>query len=44
MTEYELLRIITFLERMRTPYEKLLKAAEADPNRNIILYCIKQPT
>jgi multiple sugar transport system substrate-binding protein len=41
MTEYELLRIITFLERMRTPYDKLLKAAEPDPNWNIILYVMK---
>jgi multiple sugar transport system substrate-binding protein len=42
MTEYELLRIITFLERMRTPYDKLLKAAEPDPNWNIILYLMKK--
>ena len=41
MTEYELLRIITFLERMRTPYDKLLNAAEPDPNWNIILYLMK---
>jgi multiple sugar transport system substrate-binding protein len=41
MTEYELLRIITFLERMRTPYDKLLTAAEPDPNWNIILYLMK---
>ena len=41
MTEYELLRIITFLERMRAPYDKLLKAAEPDPNWNIILYLMK---
>jgi multiple sugar transport system substrate-binding protein len=41
MTEYELLRIITFLERMRTPYDRLLKAAEPDPNWNIILYLMK---
>ncbi len=41
MTEYELLRIITFLERIRTPYDKLLKAAEPDPNWNIILYLMK---
>ena len=41
MTEYELLRIITFLERMRTPYDSLLKAAEPDPNWNIILYLMK---
>jgi multiple sugar transport system substrate-binding protein len=42
MTEYELLRIITFLERMRTPYDKLLGAAEPDPNWNIILYLMKK--
>ena len=41
MTEYELLRIITFLERMRAPYDKLLKAAEPDPNWNIVLYLVK---
>jgi multiple sugar transport system substrate-binding protein len=41
MTEYELLRIITFLERMRTPYDKLLKASEPDPNWNIILFLMK---
>ena len=41
MTEYELLRIITFLERMRAPYDRLLKAAEPDPNWNIILYLMK---
>jgi multiple sugar transport system substrate-binding protein len=42
MTEYELLRIITFLERMRTPYDRLLKASEPDPNWNIILYLMKK--
>ena len=41
MTEYELLRIITFLERMRTPYDKLLKAAVPDPNWNVILFLMK---
>jgi multiple sugar transport system substrate-binding protein len=41
MTEYELLRIITFLERMRRPYDDLLKAAEPDPNWNIIFYLMK---
>lgn len=41
MTEYELLRIITFLERMRMPYDRLLKAAEPDPNWNITLYLMK---
>jgi multiple sugar transport system substrate-binding protein len=41
MTEYELLRIISFLERMRAPYDKLLKAAEPDPNWNIVLFLVK---
>ncbi|MBG1231068.1 extracellular solute-binding protein [Aestuariivirga litoralis] len=41
MTEYELLRIITFLERMRSPYDKLLKPAEPDANWNMILYLMK---
>ena len=41
MTEYELLRIISFLERMRTPYDKLLKAAEPDPSWNIVLFLVK---
>ena len=41
MTEYELLRIITFLERIRKPYDKSLKAAEPDPNWNIILYLME---
>jgi hypothetical protein len=41
MTEYELLRIITFLERMRSPYDNLLTMAEPDANWNIALYLIK---
>ena len=41
MTEFELLRIITFLERMRQPYDRMLNAAEPDPNWNIILYLMK---
>ena len=41
MTEYELLRIITFLERMRGPYDRLLHAAEPDANWNIVLYLMK---
>jgi multiple sugar transport system substrate-binding protein len=41
MTEYELLRIISFLERMRSPYDELLRAAEPDPNWNMILYLMK---
>ena len=42
MTEYELLRIITFLERVRAPYQELLPMAEQDPSWNILLYLIKQ--
>jgi multiple sugar transport system substrate-binding protein len=41
MTEYELLRIITFLERLRSPYDNLLKIAEPDANWNIALYLVK---
>jgi multiple sugar transport system substrate-binding protein len=41
MTEYELLRIITFLERMRKPYDDLLRTAEPDPHWNIVLYLMK---
>ncbi len=41
MTEYELLRIITFLERLRSPYDSLLTMAEPDANWNIALYLIK---
>lgn len=42
MTEYELLRIITFLDRVRTPYLELLPFAEQDPSWNILLYLMKQ--
>ena len=41
MTEYELLRIISFLERMRKPYDDLLRTAEPDPHWNIVLYLMK---
>ena len=41
MTEYELLRIINFLERMRSPYDQLVKTSEPDPNWNIVLYLMK---
>ncbi len=41
MTEYELLRIITFLERLRAPYDKLLKPNEPDAGWNITLYLMK---
>jgi multiple sugar transport system substrate-binding protein len=42
MTEYELLRIITFLERVRLPYQELVPIAEEDPVWNLLLYLIKQ--
>jgi len=41
LTEYELLRIITFLERVRSPYQELLPTAEEDCSWNILLYLIK---
>lgn len=41
MTEYELLRIITFLERMRGPYDRLMPAATPDANWNMVLYLMK---
>ena len=41
MTEYELLRIITFLERMRAPYDDRMPAAEPDANWNIVLFLMK---
>ena len=41
VTEYELLRIITFLERMRGPYDRLMSAATPDANWNIVLYLMK---
>jgi hypothetical protein len=42
MTEFELLRIITFLERVRMPYQELVPMAEEDPMWNVLLYLIKQ--
>jgi multiple sugar transport system substrate-binding protein len=42
MTEYELLRIITFLERVKAPYLELVPIAEEDASWNMILYLIKQ--
>src|SRR5450631_4030246 len=42
MTEYELLRIITFLERVKGPYRELVPIAEEDASWNILLYLIKQ--
>ena len=40
MTEYELLRIISFLERVRTPYLELIPIAEEDASWNILLFLI----
>ena len=42
MTEYELLRIIGFLERVRTPYQELLPLAQEDASWNILFYLMKQ--
>jgi multiple sugar transport system substrate-binding protein len=41
MTEYELLRIITFLEKTRSPYQDLIPIAEEDPTWNILLYLMR---
>ena len=40
MTDYELLRIINFLEQIRAPYDQL-QAANPDPVWNIVLYLMK---
>ena len=42
MTEFELLRIIAFLERVRAPYQELMPIAEEDASWNILLYLMKQ--
>jgi len=42
MTEYELLRIIGFLERVRTPYQELVPLAQEDASWNLLLYLMKQ--
>ena len=41
MTEYELLRIISFLGRMRAPYDEILHSADPDPSWNIALHLMK---
>ena len=41
MTEHELLRIITFLERVRLPFQELVPIAEEDATWNILLFLIK---
>ena len=42
MTEHELLRIISFLEKVRTPYLSLVPIAREDPVWNIVLFVIRQ--
>ena len=41
MTEHELLRIITFLERVRLPFQELVPIAEEDASWNMLLYLIR---
>lgn len=41
VTEYELLRIISFLEKVRSPYVEMLPFAEADPAWNILFALMK---
>lgn len=41
MTEYELLRIISFLEKVRIPYVQMLPFAEADAAWNILFSLMK---
>lgn len=42
MNEYELQRVITFLEKTRAPYLDLVPAAEPDPAWNIITHLMKE--
>jgi multiple sugar transport system substrate-binding protein len=42
MTEYELLRVINFLEKARTPYMAMIPTADEDPSWNMLLYLMKQ--
>lgn len=41
MTDYELLRIISFLERVRSPFDENLSAAKPDFAWNAVLFLIK---
>src|SRR6202166_5368276 len=41
MTEYELLRIIAFLERVRQPFQDLIPIADEDATWNMLLFLIK---
>lgn len=42
MTEFEQLRIISFLERVREPFLQIVPIAEEDASWNILLFIIKQ--
>ena len=42
MTDYELLRIISFLERMRAPFDETLLRPDPDPTWNMVLFLIAQ--
>lgn len=41
MTEYELLRIITFLEQIRFPYDRGIGVSKPDPYWNLVLSAMK---
>ena len=41
MTEYELLRIIAFLERVRQPFQDMIPIADEDATWNMLLFLIK---
>ena len=41
MTDYELLRIISFLERMRAPFDETLRRPDPDPNWSMVLFLMR---
>jgi multiple sugar transport system substrate-binding protein len=41
MTDYELLRIISFLERMRAPFDETLRRPDPDPTWNMVLFLMR---
>jgi multiple sugar transport system substrate-binding protein len=41
MTDYELLRIISFLERMRGPFDETLRRPDPDPAWNMVLFLMR---
>jgi len=41
MTDHELLRIISFLEKVRLPFQELVPIAEEDASWNMLLYLIR---